>query len=91
MRKASRKYQKANKEVKRSCKEDKRNYVNNLAEGAENAAMKGDLGILYNITRKLSGRSENTNKPIRDLQGKVIKNMEEEMMHWKEHFEQVLN
>ena len=57
--------------------EDKRNYVNNLAKDAENAAMKlGDLGPLYNITRKLSGRSQNTNKPIRDLQGKVIKNME---------------
>ena len=53
--------------------------------------MKGDLGTLYNITGKLSGRSQNTNKSIRDLQGKVIKIMEEEMMRWKDHFEQVLN
>ena len=62
MRNASRKYLKANKEVKRSCRKDKRNYVNNLATNAENAAMKGDLGTLYSITKKLSGRPQNTNK-----------------------------
>ena len=91
MTNASRKYQEANKEVKRSCREDKWNYKNNLAKDAENAAMKGDLGTLYNIARKLGARSQNTNKPIRDLQGKVIKNIEEELKCWEDHFEQVLN
>ena len=38
-------------------------YVNNLAEDVDNAAMKGDLGTLYNITRKLSQTSQKTNKP----------------------------
>ena len=52
MRNAKRMYQKADKEVKRSCRKDKRNYVNNLAKDAENTAMKGDLGTLYNITRR---------------------------------------
>ena len=64
--------------------------MNNLAKDAENAAMKGDLGTLYKITRKLSGRSQNTNKPIRK-RGKVVKNMEEELKRWKDQFEQVLN
>ena len=91
MRDANRKYHEADKEVKRSCREDKRNYVNNLANDAGNAAMKGDLGTLYNISRKLSGRSQNTNKPLRDQQGKVIKNMEEELKRLKDRFEQVLN
>ena len=91
MRNANRKYQEVNKEVKRSCREDKRNYVINLAQDAENAAMKGDLGTMYNITRKLGGRSQNTNKPIRELQGKAIKNMKEELKRWKDYFEQVLN
>ena len=71
MRNASRKYQEANREVKRRCRGDKRNYVNNLAKDAENATMKGDLETLYNISRKLSRRSRNTNKPIRDLKGKL--------------------
>ena len=66
MRNAKRKYQEADKKVKRNCGEDKRNYANNLAKDAENAAMKGDLGTLYNITRYLSGRSQNTNKTIKD-------------------------
>ena len=47
--------------------------MNSLAKDADNAAMKGDLGTLYNITRKLNGRSQKTNKPIRDIQGKIIK------------------
>ena len=64
--------------------------MNNLAKDAENAAMKGDLGTLYKITRKLSGRSQNTNKPIRK-RGKVVKNMEGELKRWKDQFEQVLN
>ena len=91
IKQANRKYQEANREVKRSCRRDKRNYVNNLAQEAENAAMKGDLGTLYNITKNLSGRSQNRNKPIRDIQGRIIKNMEEELKRWKNHFEQVLN
>ena len=91
MRNAKRKYQEADKEVKRSCRKDKRNYVNNLSKDAENAAMKGNLGSLYNITRKLSGRSQSTNKPFKDIQGKIIKNMDEELKRWKDHFEKVLN
>ena len=39
-RNANRKYQEANKDIERSCREDKRNYVNSLANDAENAAMK---------------------------------------------------
>ena len=51
MRNANRKYHEADKEVKRSCRENKRHYVSNLAKDAENAAMKGDLGTPYCITK----------------------------------------
>ena len=91
MQNAKRKYQEADKEVKRGCRKDKRNYVINLAKDAENAAMKGGLGTLYNITRKLRGRSQSTNKPIRDVQGKIIKNVDEELKRSKDHFIQVLS
>ena len=44
------------KEVKQHCRQDKRNFVNELATEAEHAAYIGDIKTLYNITKTLSNR-----------------------------------
>ena len=41
-RQAQREYSEKDREVKRSCKNDKRTYANNLTRDAEEAACKGD-------------------------------------------------
>ena len=49
-RQAQREYSEKYREVKRSCKNNKRTYANNLTRDAEEAACKGDIKMLYNIT-----------------------------------------
>ncbi|CAC5403281.1 unnamed protein product [Mytilus coruscus] len=70
---------------------DKREYVNDLATEAEFAAYKGDIKTLYNITKTLSRRKTAKSKPVKDKDGKVLPNLNEQMERWNEYFINVLN
>mgnify|MGYP003683274515 CR=1 FL=1 len=70
---------------------DKRNYVEQLAQEAENACSKGDIKTLYNITRQLSGNPTSANAPIRDADGKILTKTEDQLARWRDHFKQILN
>ena len=89
-RDANKRYQELNREVKRRCRRDKRIYVESEAEKAEEAGKRGDARTLYEITRKLSGRFQNT-KPVRNDAGLLLRSTEEEMQRWRDHFQTVLN
>lgn len=88
---AQEKYTKTNREVKRSIKADKRKYIDDLAREAEEAAAKGNLKDLYDNTRKLTGKYQQTNKPIKDKAGRLLGNAQEQMQRWAEHFKDLLN
>ena len=90
-RDASRKQQELKREVKRSCRRDKRVYVESMAERAKEAKGRDDVRTLYDITRRLSGRFQSTCKPVRNEAGVLLRTAEEEMHRWREHFERVLN
>ena len=90
-RDANKRYQELNREVKRRCRRDKRVYVESEAEKAEEAGRRGDARTLYEITRKLSGRFQNTCKPVRNEAGFLLRTAEEEMHRWRDHFQTVLN
>ena len=60
------------------------------AEKAEEAGKRSDARTLYEITRKLSGRFQNTCKPVRNEAGVLLRSAEEEMHRWREHFQTVL-
>nr|KAG5693701.1 hypothetical protein BaRGS_008343 [Batillaria attramentaria] len=49
-------YTAADREVKRSTRKDKRDYIDNLASQAEEAARQGNLKDLYQVTKKLAGK-----------------------------------
>ena len=66
-------------------------YVKAEAERAEEAGKRGDATTLYEITRKLSGRFQNTCKPVRNEAGVLLRTAEEEMHRWREQFQTVLN
>ena len=91
VRVASARYQELNREVKRSCRRDKRVYVESEAELAEKAGRRGDVMTLYEVTRRLSGRFQSTCKPVRTEAGVLLRTAEEENHRWEEHFEGVLN
>ena len=84
-------YSTLNKDVKKMTRADKKAYVENLAEEAEQAAGKQDLKTLYSITKTLNGKYTRSNVPVRDKEGKVLSKESEQVPRWKEHFESLLN
>ena len=69
--KAQEEYSRINQEVRKSIKKDKQNYVETLAEEAQAAANSGNMKQLY-ITRKLSGKYNKTERPVKDKEGNAI-------------------
>ncbi|XP_078663299.1 uncharacterized protein LOC144906655 [Branchiostoma floridae x Branchiostoma belcheri] len=84
-------YNNADRNVKRSCRRDKRKWISDIATEAEEAASKQDMKTLYRITQTLSGRRRQINKPVQDKDGKLLVAKEEQMERWKEHFKDILN
>ena len=72
-RDASKRYQELNREVKRRCRRDRMVYVELEAKRAEEAGKRGNARTLYAITRKLSGRFQNTCKPVRNEAGVLLR------------------
>ena len=62
-----------------------------MTADAERAAGQGNMKRLYEITRTLSGKNTNANKPVRDKQGKVITSDLEQRERWVQHFQEILN
>jgi hypothetical protein len=77
--------------VKRSVRRDKRQWMDELAQKAEEAEKRGGLKELYSITKKLSRKGFNRTKPVRNNRGEIISTQEEQLKRWKEHFSELLN
>ena len=88
--KAQEDYTATDKEVKKSIRKDKRDYIDNLAKQAEEAAGQGNLKELYMITKKLA-KFQQTDKPVKDKNGKTLTTTEEQLKRWVEHFRELLN
>ena len=59
-------YREANKDARQSIKTDKKIYIDSLAVEAKEAAQCGDMKLLYDITRKQSGRFGRPERPVKD-------------------------
>jgi hypothetical protein len=77
--------------VKKSARRDQRNWIDNLSYQAEEAANKGNLKELFAITRILSKKQIQRNWPIRNNDGTLLTNTEEQLKHWQEHSSRILN
>ena len=84
-------YKTKNKEVKKSARRDKRDFIDKLATDAQKAADTRNMKDLYNITKQLAGRRTNTNRPVMNKEGILLSNPNEELERWREHFEELLN
>jgi len=85
-------YRQKDKEVKRSARQDKRAYVEKLAEAAEVAARRKDFKTVYKISKKLSGRDgHQLDVPVKDRTGGIITGEREKVERWREHFSNILN
>nr|KAG5712555.1 hypothetical protein BaRGS_011529 [Batillaria attramentaria] len=84
-------YWDVNRQVKRSARNDKRNFINGLTEEAETAAGQRNMKRLYEITRTLSGKNNNPTRPVKDKNGQIITKEEDQRTRWAEHFKETLN
>ena len=85
-------YQEENLDVRRRSRADKRNYIEDLATQAEEAAQEGNQGQVYKITKIISGKYRGTrDAPIRSKDGKLLTTDKEQDERWREHFNEVLN
>jgi hypothetical protein len=70
---------------------DLRNWIDNLSYQAEEAANKGNLKELFAITRVLSKKQIQRNRPIKNKDGTFLTNTEDQLKRWQEHFSKILN
>ena len=89
--KLQKEYSTLDKEVKKRARADKKTYIENIAEEAETAAAKQDMGTLYKLTKTLTNGFQSTDIPTRDQTGKVLTKEDDKLRCWKEHFQRVLN
>ena len=90
-RRAAAELTEANEAVKASARADKRKYLEDLAEKAEEAASYGDSQTLYGTIRKLGGNFGMPEVPVKDKEGKSIPGDQRQMERWAQHFEELLN
>ena len=89
--KAQEGYTAVDREVKRSIKKDKRDYIDDLARQAETAARQGNLRDLYLVTKKLTGKLQQTGEPVKDNNGNPLTTTKERLKRRAEHFRELLN
>ena len=62
-----------NKEIKTSARKDKQKFMEDLTEESQKAANKGNMSIVYRITKKLCGKStQKQMTPIKENKDKVL-------------------
>ncbi|VDO71366.1 unnamed protein product [Schistosoma margrebowiei] len=77
-------YIEANKQVKRSIRADKKNYVEEPATTAEKAAREGNMKLLHDPTKKLAGKYSKPERPVKDKEGKPITEIQQQRNRWVE-------
>ena len=88
---AEKEYRKAAKEAKKSVRKDKEDFTRKVAEKAEKAATVGNMRILYQTTKTLTGKFGKPEVPVKDKEGNTVFGKEAQAERWKEHFETLLN
>ncbi|XP_059175602.1 uncharacterized protein LOC131955489 [Physella acuta] len=84
-------YCQVNRMVRKSAKEDKRQFIQEMIAEAETAARQGKMKRLYEVTRTLSGKNINPNKPVKDKVGNILTIDTEQRDRWVQHFDEILN
>ena len=77
--------------MKRSAREDKRNWLEKRAATAEKAAENGRNKELYSITKSINGERRKREIGVKDKQGVLRTETRERLLLWVEHFSEILN
>lgn len=83
-------YSEKDKETKRSLRKDKRDWVNNVAQEAEDAARQGQMKGVYEATRRLCNEGPKKVAMVKGKDGRLLTKEDEVKDRWREHFVEVL-
>uniref|UniRef100_A0A914URD9 Reverse transcriptase domain-containing protein n=1 Tax=Plectus sambesii TaxID=2011161 RepID=A0A914URD9_9BILA len=84
-------YANLDRAVKRSCRRDKKDWLEKKCREAQEAADRKDTRALYRIAKDLSGTWKTSSVPIKDKNGKLLLTKDEQDARWVEHFRETLN
>lgn len=85
------KYSSADRLVKKSARNDKREWMNKLALQAQAAADTNRTRDLYKTTRELSGRKMCATRPLRNTNGELTTSKNEQLLIWTEYYSDLLS
>ena len=79
--------------MKRSARSDKRSYIEEMADEAEQAAAMGKINVVYKITKRICGTCNNFNQSacVKDKNGDALTTERNQAARWVQHFQEVLN
>ena len=77
--------------MKRSLRKDKRDWINGVAQEAEDAVNQGQMKGVYQATRKLCNKGPRKAGMVKTKEGKLLTKEGEVKARWQEHFTEVLN
>ena len=78
-------------EVKREIKNDKQNFMDGIAEKAQGAADRGEISTLYKLTNQICSAQDFSCPPVKDKSGRPLGREADQLIRWRQHFEEVLN
>lgn len=78
------------KEVHRSARQDKRQWAQNLATEAQQAAEANNLRRLHQITKQLANQNFRSGRPIKNKHGNILTTTEDQLNRWHEFYEDLL-
>ena len=77
--------------VKKSCHNDRKEWLENRCNELQEAAAKNHTMEPYSIVQYLTGTRSNASTPINDKSGNILINMNRQDLHWIEHFKETQN
>ena len=80
-----------NKEVKKSSRRDRRDHVERMAQDAEDAAGRGDMRELYQITKRLARKKRTQPQHVLSKDGETLTSPKEQLERLREHFQDLLS
>jgi len=84
-------YKEKDKETKRSIRRDKRKWIADLIREAEEAANKGQMKIIYDVTKIVCNCKSRLSQAVGDKSGQLLTSEDAKRERWRQHFEETLN
>ena len=82
-------YNKTIREVKKSCRRDKKSRIDVIAQEAKVTSEQNNMKKVCDTTRLLSGRRTTQSKRVKDTNGVVLSRIDNQLNQWKEYFQEV--